>query len=485
MSERRLTTMRRPTWSEQDTFVPRLFVRPFQRFMHAEAGGAVFMLAAAVAALVWANSPWYHAQQTLWETDLSIHLGGLAHLDLTLVEWVNDALMAIFFFVVGLEIKRELVHGELRDPKKAALPAIAALGGMLVPAAIFMALNAGTAGFDGWGVPMATDIAFAVAVVSLVGNRVPSSAKVFLLTLAIADDIGAILVIALFYTSNLSLGWLAIALATLLVAEICKRQHVRALPVYVGLALFAWFAFHETGVHATLAGVVLGLLTPAWPFYNPDNFSEDMSSLLGHGTALDSIEQNLEQSRGSATYDDESYDEATSRLSEMERLVAETQSPLDRLENKLHLWVAFLIVPLFAFANAGVRLSDEALDGLASNRVVLGIVAGLVVGKTVGVFTFTLLGQKLGLGTLPAGVTQRTVLGLAMTAGVGFTVALFIASLAYDPGSLATDSAKIGILAGSVVAGLLGYGFLRSGPSPDPGDDDAGRVREPAPALVD
>jgi NhaA family Na+:H+ antiporter len=476
--------MRRPTWSEQDTFVPRLFVRPFQRFMHAEAGGALFMLAAAVAALVWANSPWHHAQEALWSTDLSIHLGGLAHLDLTLAEWVNDALMAIFFFVVGLEIKRELVHGELRDPKKAALPAIAALGGMLVPAGIFMALNTGTPGFAGWGVPMATDIAFAVAVVSLVGNRVPAAAKVFLLTLAIADDIGAILVIAVFYTSGLSLGWLAIAVATLAVAEICKRQHVRALPVYVALALFAWFAFHETGVHATLAGVILGLLTPAWPFYNPENFSDDMSSLLAHGVALDVIGQDLGQQPGDPQYDP-GYDEATSRLSEMERLVAETQSPLDRLESKLHLWVAFLIVPLFAFANAGVRLTEEALDGLASNRVVLGIVAGLVVGKTVGVFAFTLLGQKLGLGTLPAGVTRRTVLGLAMTAGVGFTVALFIAGLAYEPGSLATDSAKIGILAGSVVAGLLGYGFLRSGPVPDPGAGDAGRVPAPEPALVD
>jgi Na+:H+ antiporter, NhaA family len=482
MADRRLTTVRRPTWSEQDTFVPRLFVRPFQRFMHAEAGGALFMLAAAVAALAWANSPWHHAQESLWETELSIHLGGLAHLDLTLVEWVNDALMAIFFFVVGLEIKRELVHGELRDPKKAALPAIAALGGMLFPAGIFMLLNAGGAGFDGWGVPMATDIAFAVAVVSLVGNRVPPAAKVFLLTLAIADDIGAIVVIALFYTSDLSFGWLAVAVATLAVAEICKRQHVRALPVYVALALFAWFAFHETGVHATLAGVILGLLTPAWPFYNPDNFSEDMSSLIGHGTALDAIESDLEMSPTRPEYD-EYYDKATSRLSEMERLVAETQSPLDRLENKLHLWVAFLIVPLFAFANAGVRLSEEALDGLATNRVVLGIVAGLVVGKTVGVFAFTLIGQKLGIGTLPDGVTRRTVLGLAMTAGVGFTVALFIAGLAYEPGSLITDSAKIGILAGSLVAGVLGYGFLRSGPLPADGDA-AGRT-VPAPALVD
>jgi len=476
MAQRRTSVTRRPSWSETDTFVPRVFVRPFQRFMHAEAGGAIVMLVAAIAALAWANSPWYHAQETLWETELSIHLGGLAHVDLTLVEWINDALMAIFFFVVGLEIKRELVHGELRDPKKASLPVIAALGGMLVPAAIFMALNAGRPSFDGWGIPMATDIAFAVAVVALAGDRVPASAKVFLLTLAIADDMGAIVVIALFYTSDLSLGWLALSALTIVAVEVCKRRHIRALPVYVALALFAWFAFHETGIHATLAGVILGLITPAWSFYRSENFAEDMSSLIAHGTALDAIEDDLDD-RG------QDYDEASERLGEIERLVAESQSPLDRLERKLHLWVAFAIVPLFAFANAGVRLSSEAVDGLLSNRVVLGIALGLVLGKTIGVFSFTVIGAKLGLGTLPEGVGYRTVFGLALTAGIGFTVALFVASLAFDPGTLTADSAKIGILGGSVIAGILGFAYLRSGPAaaaPTPA-----RVDAPPAALVD
>jgi NhaA family Na+:H+ antiporter len=475
MAERRLDATRRPTWSETDAFVPRTFVRPFQRFMHAEAGGAIVMLVAAIAALGWANSPWHGAQEALWGTELTIHLGALAHIDLTLVEWINDALMAIFFFVVGLEIKRELVHGELRDPKKASLPAIAALGGMLVPAGIYMLLNAGQPGFDGWGIPMATDIAFAVAVVALAGDRVPASAKVFLLTLAIADDMGAILVIALFYTSQLSLGWLAVSAAAIGAVELAKRRHIRAMPVYVALALFAWFAFHEAGLHATLAGVLLGLITPAWPFYNPSNFSSDMSQLLGHGTALDSIEQDLETSRAQ-------YDAATVRLAEIERLVTETQSPLDRLESQLHLWVAFGIVPLFAFANAGVRLSSEAVDGLLSNRVVLGIALGLVLGKTVGVFSFTVLGEKLGLGSLPAGVTHRMVFGLALTAGIGFTVALFIAGLAFEPG-LTTDAAKIGILGGSVVAGILGFSFLRAIPAAATPEPEGRSV--PAPTLVD
>jgi Na+:H+ antiporter, NhaA family len=476
MAERRTTTTRRPSWSEQNSFVPRRFVQPFQRFMHAEAGGAIVMLIAAVAALAWANSPWHHAQEALWETELSIHLGALLHIDLTLVEWINDALMAVFFFVVGLEIKRELVHGELRDPKKASLPAIAALGGMLVPAAIFMLLNRGGPGFAGWGIPMATDIAFAVAVVALVGDKVPASAKVFLLTLAIADDMGAILVIALFYTAELSLGWLAISVATLVAVEVCKRRNVRAMPLYLALAAFAWLAFLEAGLHATLAGVVLGLITPAWPFYNPRQFGTDMSQLLGHGVAMGAIEEMDETT-------EVDYDRATARLAEIERLVTETQSPLDRLENQLHLWVAFLIVPLFAFANAGVRLTSDAVDGLLTNRVVLGIVLGLVVGKTVGVFSFTILGEKLGLGSLPTGVTYRTVFGLALTAGIGFTVALFIAGLAYDAGSLTTASAKIGILAGSVIAGVLGYSFLKA--SPAPAEPDGLPAEVPAPALVD
>ncbi len=470
-------TGRRPSWSETDKFVPRRFVQPFQRFMHTETSGAIVMLVAAVAALVWANSPWFHAQLTLWEYPLSIEFGHLAHVDLTMVEWVNDALMAIFFFLVGLEIKREMVHGELRDPKKAALPAIAALGGMITPALIYMLLNAGGDGFHGWGVPMATDIAFAVAVVALVGNRVPPAAKVFLLTLAIADDIGAILVIAIFYTSDLSLGWLAISLATLAVVEVCKRMHVRAMPVYIALALIAWFAFHETGVHATLAGVALGLMTPAWPFYDPSHFNEDLRRTLAG-------DPDYSPDPGTDITDDV-YDFDALRLEEMDRLVTESQSPLDRLENGLHGWVAFVIVPLFAFANAGVRLSGDALDGILTNKVVLGIALGLIAGKTIGVFTFTFLGDRLGIGSLPNGVTYRHVLGLAITAGVGFTVALFVASLAFEPGSLFTDSAKIGILGGSLIAGIIGFLYLRATPPVPTGSEPTGDVGEAQPALVD
>lgn len=464
----------RHAWSQSDRFVPRSFVRPLQRFMDTEASGAIFMLVAAVGALVWANSPWWHAQETLWETHLDIHLGHLAHIELTLVEWINDALMAIFFFVVGLEIKRELVHGELKDPRKAALPAIAAMGGMIIPAAVYLAFNAGTDASKGWGIPMATDIAFAVAVVALVGNKVPAAAKVFLLTLAIADDIGAIIVIAIFYSKGLSFGWLAISVATVLGIVAAKRLHIRSMSVYVAAALFLWFAVHESGVHATLAGVTLGLLTPAWSFFDPRRFAADARQLVDAAGST--------YSDGVMTEDE--YELNAARLEDLDRLVTETQSPLERLEHKLQGWVAFIIVPLFAFSNAGVRLTSEALDGLATDKIVLGVALGLIAGKTVGVFSFTWVAAKLGIGTLPQGVTQRHVLGLAMISGIGFTVALFVAGLAFENPEFG-DSAKIGILGGSLIAGLMGFFFLKSSPAPEPPPESAAPVDEPQPALVD
>ncbi|MDZ7676804.1 MAG: Na+/H+ antiporter NhaA [Acidimicrobiales bacterium] len=456
------------TWAESDRFVPRSFVRPLQRFMDAEASSAIFMLIAAVAALVWANSPWHHAQQTLWETPLTFHLGELAHLELTLVEWVNDALMAVFFFVVGLEIKRELVHGELRDPRKAALPAIGAVGGMILPAAVYLLFNTGGDGSQGWGIPMATDIAFAVAVVALVGPRIPNAAKVFLLTLAIADDIGAITVIAIFYTDDLSFGWLAIAFATVIGLVIAKRLEVRSMPLYVAGALFLWFAVHESGVHATLAGVTLGLLTPAWSFFDPRRFSTDAQRLV------DAAAHTVDDGRMTSA----EYELNQARLEELHRLVVETQSPLERLDHVLERWVLFVIVPLFAFSNAGVRLTGDAVDGLLTDRVVLGVALGLIVGKTLGVFSATVIADRLGIGSLPAGVTYRHVLGLAVTAGIGFTVALFVAGLAFETAALA-DSAKIGILGGSIIAGIAGYLILRTSP-PQPSRDPAAPVAEPA-----
>lgn len=418
------------------------------RYAEAETAAGLVMLAGAVAALIWANSPWHAAYERLWETHLSLSLGDLIHLDhLTLRDWVNDLLMALFFFVVALEIKRELVRGELRDPRAAALPVLAALGGMILPATIYLTLNAGGVGSRGWGIPMATDIAFAVGVLSLV-SRVPSGVKLFLLTLAIVDDLAAIVVIAVFYTSDLSLGWLAFAVLTIVGAFVLQRIDVRALVPYVVLASLCWLAVLESGVHATIAGVAFGLLTPASAFFGRALFPTVARELL------DRIEL---RANGDDAYEEE---ESESALRDIARFATEVEAPLDRLEHRLVPWASYGVVPLFAFANAGVRLSGDTIADAATNPITIGIMLGLVVGKTLGVFSFTWLAAKARIGRLPAEMSFSHVFGVAIIAGIGFTVALFIANLSFASPAL-TDLAKIGILGGSLIAGVLGYTVLR------------------------
>jgi NhaA family Na+:H+ antiporter len=437
-------------WSRSSRLVPRRVVQPLRRFAEEEAAGGVVMLAAAVAALLWANSPWHESYVRLWDTHLAIDLGDVLHLDhLTLKDWVNDLLMALFFFVVALEIKRELVRGELRDPRAAALPALAALGGMVVPALIYVAFNAGGPGADGWGIPMATDIAFAVGVVTLAGSRIPAGAKLFLLTLAIVDDLGAIGVIAIFYTDDLSFGWLAIAGVMVAAAAVIRRVDVRSLVPYVALAAVAWVAMLESGVHATLTGVAFGLLTPAAAFFDRGNFVAVGRRLL------DRIEHEAEGDN----YEEE---ETQSSLRDLDRFATEAAAPLDRLEHLLGPWSAFVVVPIFAFANAGVRLSGETIGDAVSSPVTIGIAVGLVLGKMIGVFSFTWAAVQAGVGRLPAGVTSAHLLGVSIIAGIGFTVALFVANLSFTDPHL-TDMAKIGILSASLVAGVLGYAVLRFG----------------------
>ena len=439
------------SWRESDRFVPRAFVRPALRFMQVEAAGGAVMLIAAIVALLWANSPWKAGYETLWETPLNIALGDLAHIDLSLRDWVNDGLMAIFFLVVGLEIKRELVAGELRDPRAAALPAIAALGGMAVPALIYTAFNAGHPGSGGWGIPMATDIAFAAGVVSLLGRRVPTGAKLFLLTLAIVDDLGAIVVIAIFYASDLSFGWLAIAIAAVAAAAWLRALHVRSLVPFVLLGASCWFALYESGVHPTIAGVAFGLLCPAWSFHDPARFPGRARRIIAR------MESTFEDGKLEIT----EHEHNVSDLRELVRLGQETESPLDRVVDKLNLWVGFGVIPLFALANAGVEVGGAGVD-----RVALGVAVGLVVGKTIGVFSATWLACKTGVGRLPAFTTWRHVFGLAICAGIGFTVALFVTGLSFEDAHL-TDQAKVGILVGSFVAGIAGYLFLRACPPTD------------------
>ncbi len=441
----------RHVWSASERFVPRVFVRPAQEFIQIEAAGGIVMLAAGVVALIWANSPWSGGYHSLWGTHVNVEIGSLVQLDhLTLRDWISDAAMAVFFFVVGLEIKRELVLGELRNPRAAALPAIAAVGGMVVPALIYLAFNAGTATSDGWGIPMATDIAFAVGVISLLGDRVPSGAKLFLLTLAIVDDLGAILVIAIFYTDQLSLGWLGVAIVAVCAAANLRRVNVRSLVPYLGLGVLAWYALLESGVHATLVGVAFGFITPAWSFYSPARFVSDARRLM------DDVQKAFEDN----SLDRDEYEHIGVALGDLRRLATETQSPLERLEKRLNPWVSFVVVPLFALANAGISLSGDSLSGAWTDRVVLGVLFGLVVGKTVGVFSATWLACRVGIGSLPAQTSWPVMLGVSMCAGVGFTVAMFVTNLSFAEVA-PTDSAKLGVLVASLLAGIAGFVFLR------------------------
>lgn len=454
----------REPWSESDRYVPRTVVQPLQRVLRHEAAGGVVMLVAAAAAVLWGNSPWSDSYVEMWQTPLRIEFGGLLHLDhLSLQAWVNDALMTLFFLLVGLEIKREAVHGDLRDIRAVALPVIAALGGMIVPAAIYATLNAGGPGADGWAVPMATDIAFAVGIVTLLGSRVPLAAKVFLLTLAVADDIGAIVVIAVFYSGDLSWGWLSCAVAALGIIFLLRRGDVQNLGPYLAVGAFAWLALLESGVHATLVGVALGLLTPAWPLRSPRLFP----------TAARRVADQVEAAYYDRVLTQREFAANEQRIADVVRLAMFSTSPLERLERALSPWVAFVVVPVFALANAGVALSREALAGVVTHPTTTGVILGLFAGKTVGVLGATALAVRLGIGRLPAGTTWRHALGLATVAGVGFTVALFVTSLAFDSAPVA-DAAKIGILVGSLLSGLVGYLLLRiapvvaAGPSPDP-----------------
>lgn len=393
-------------------------------FLDTEEAGAVVLLAATVVALGWANSPWQDSYRDLWATVLTIGVGDW-NLSTDLRHWINDGLMAVFFFVVGLEIKRELVTGDLRDPRTAAVPVVAALGGMVVPALVYAAFTAGGDASRGWGIPMATDIAFALGVVALLGRRVPSSLKVFLLALAIVDDVGAILMIAVFYATGIdttALGAAAVVVGGLL---LLRAARVTYLPAYVGLAALLWLALYQSGVHATIAGVALGLLAPvAGP-------------------------------RRSAVL-------------------------VERVERGLHPWSSFAIVPLFALANAGVTVSSTVFEAPDAGTAALGIGFGLVAGKTLGITGATWIAVRTGLGRMPPSSTWSQVFGVAAVAGIGFTVSLFIAGLAFAPGAALESGAKIGILIGSLIAGVLGSTVLFVGGRPRRRRRKKGRGAKPS-----
>ncbi len=437
------------TWIDSNRFVPRRFVRPIQKFMNIEASTGAVLLLMAAAAMVWANSRWSGGYFALWGTHVEVAVGSV-HVSGSLQVLVNDALMALFFFVVGLEIKREVVLGRLRDPRAAGLPVAAAVGGMLAPALVYVVIVMGEGGeaINGWAVPTATDIAFSLGVLSLLGSRVAPGAKLFLLALAIADDVGAIVIIAFFYSGSLQWNWLTWGILALVVVGVAGRVGIRARTFYVPMALVAWFCVHESGVHPTLVGVALAFITPSRPMYSAEQLYDKA------GTLLNSFPRHI------VTY--HQREEADHQILTLAEVARESVAPLARNEHRLLAWSSFLVLPIFALANAGVRLEGDV--GQLFEPVAMGTALGLLVGKVVGISLCTWLVVKLGWGLLPEGMGGRDVVALAAVAGIGFTVAIFVSSLAFvDPALV--DQAKLGILAGSLLAGLLGYFLFRFGSS--------------------
>ncbi len=430
---------------------------PAQALIKTESASGVLLIAAAVLAFAWANSPWAGSYFAMLEVKVGIGVG-IRQLEESLSHWVNDLLMAIFFFLIGLEIKREVLIGELAGWRRAALPIAAALGGMVVPALIYVGVNFGEPGLRGWGVPMATDIAFALGVLALLGERVSPALKVFLLALAIVDDLGAVLVIALFYTGQLSAGPMLLAALVLAAAFAYGRfGGARALGfALLGLAL--WYCMLRSGAHATIAGVLLALAVPLRHRLSAEQLQQELRPLTAHGGAFEQVEVVIEH---------------------LEGVLARAHSPLHSIEHALAPWVAFLIMPVFAFCNAGVALGGNPAGLVGTISIGAGL--GLLIGKPVGVAGCAWLAVKAGVARLPEGVGWPGVIGVGLLAGIGFTMSLFIADLAFGVGP-ELDQAKIGVLAASLIAGLLGLGFLaRALPARGPAPVRAGKA-PPRPA---
>ena len=423
----------------EPAYLVRALRAPIQHFIHTEEVGAGVLLLATAAALGWANSPWSDSYVDFWHTYISfdIHIFAISE---DLGHLVNDGLMAVFFFVVGLEIKRELLHGELSSVRKAALPVVAAVGGMATPALIYVLFNASGGDLIGWGVPMATDIAFALGVLALLGRRVPAELRVFLLGLAVVDDLGAIAIIATFYTDMIDWTNLGLGLGLFAVMAGCIRLGVRSLGFHLILCVVMWQYFLESGIHATLMGVMVAAIVPAEPYLHRRDYAAAVDDLL-HDYRL-----------AMANNDEE---KAQAVVEHIEMLSRGTEGPMERLERIVHPWVSFVVLPLFALANAGIDFTSDTLSDAASSRVTLGVAAGLLIGNPLGVLGMTWLAVRLGIGQLPSGVAWRHVLGAGFLAGIGFTVAIFVSSIAFDDPAV-VDQAKMGVFAASLVAGATG-----------------------------
>ncbi|MBI1282412.1 MAG: Na+/H+ antiporter NhaA [Anaerolineaceae bacterium] len=417
-------------------------ISPLEDFLKRSASQGIVLLIVTGIAVVLANTALGHAYDEFLHTPIGLSIGSF-ELQKSLMHLINDGLMAIFFLLIGLEIKREILVGELSDLRAALLPIGSAIGGAVVPALIYVAINTQNGNINGWGIPMATDIAFALGVLALLGNRIPGSLKVFVTALAIIDDLIAILVIAIFYSKGINVGALGIGFGILALLVLANIVGIRSLIVYLGLGVLVWFAFLQSGIHATIAGVLVALTIPARGSLDATVLQKRIQSILG-------------RFEGEAS---QSEEEREASLLALEEILEEAQSPLQRLEHSLRDVSAFIIMPVFAFANAGVVLSPEKLTGDLL-PVTIGIVVALVIGKPLGILAASWLMIRSGIASLPGQVTWRQMTGVACLAGIGFTMSLFVASLAFSD-AFALDHAKIGILIASVLAGGLGYMFLR------------------------
>jgi len=431
--------------SNSSTTVERL-LRPLGEFAAIEASGGIVLLACTAIALAWANSPWWHGYEALWHTEFGVSAAGFS-LVKPLHFWINDGLMAVFFFVVGLEIKRELVAGELSRPRQAMLPIAGAVGGMLLPAALYLLISHTGGAARGWGVPMATDIAFAIGIMALLGDRVPAALKVFLTALAIVDDLGAVLVIAFFYTGELHWASLGAAAALLALLAVAGRLGARSAWLYAVTGAAVWLLFISSGVHATIAGVLVAMTVPA-------------RVRIDRGAFLTVARRHIDEF---ATAEPAAVPGFTSAgqlhaLSALEHSCERGGTPLQRLEHTLHPWVSFAIMPLFALANAGVRLIGQE-EPFGNGAVILGVALGLVAGKPLGITLAAWLAVRSGIAEQPTGTTWSQIAGVACLGGIGFTMALFIAALAFS-GTPLLPAAKIGVLGASLLAGLLGWAAL-------------------------
>ncbi|MGQ9657225.1 MAG: Na+/H+ antiporter NhaA [Fimbriimonadales bacterium] len=428
-------------------------IKPFVVFAKQASAGGIVLLACAVLAMLWANSPLGDYYFRLWATPVEVRFGNLINIDKPLLLWINDGLMAVFFFLVGMEIKRELLVGELSSPRKAALSMAAAVGGMIVPALIYVALNWGTPEIRGWGIPMATDIAFALGALALLGTRAPLALKVFLTALAIVDDLGAVLIIAIFYTENLKTDALFFSFLFWGGMLLMNRLGVRNVLIYFIVSLGMWFFMLKSGVHATVAGVLGAFAIPVRSRIDPELFIARVREYINQfdqPTAERTIILSPEQQ---------------SAVEAIEREALRVQSPLQRLEHQLHYFVAFAVMPIFALANAGVVLGGE--NGLDwTSRAIWGVALGLLIGKPLGISLFAWLALRLGLAQLPRGINFAHIVGVGFLAGIGFTMALFIGGLAFSGDEL--NYAKLGILSGSALAGVIGFTIIRMWTKPQP-----------------